>query len=195
MNLAFIHIPKNAGNTVRQALNLRNLAITEKWKKPKLTEGHVSFGHTPLRVALDLMSDEFRNDAYIFTFSRNPFDRAVSIWAFQGKRRQWFAPNNENFLEYTKLMEEKSKEHLVLRQQSYWVLDNWYELSFVGRVEDIDEGLWTVADAAGLTIDRVPVANSTVHKPYQEYYCPQARDNVLKAYEIDFETFGYSTEL
>jgi len=193
VNLAFIHIPKNAGNSVRQALNLRNLAITEQWNYPFVETGNVSFGHTPLKKALELMADDFKRTSFKFAFSRNPFDRAVSMHAFLGKRDKPFEMTPESFLNFTEWLCASHETNLVTHAQTTWLEGG--KLNYVGKVEAINECLQAIADAVGLTITEVPKANTGRHGPYQGYYCQKAIDNIVKIYRCDFDKFGYNKKL
>ena len=82
---------------------------------------------------------------------------------------------------------------IITKTQCFWLED--VKLNHLGRVETIEKDLHKIAKLIGNTVNTVPIANPSKHAPYQEYYTPQARDNILKLYECDFKTFEYSEEL
>ena len=193
MNCAFIHIPKTAGKTVRKALDLRPATITERNHNPYVTKGRISFGHTTFKEAFTMMSDEFKENAFKFCFSRNPFDRAVSMYVFLNQSVEGFTPTKKGFLDYTKLLLIERDRKIVTRTQCHWIENT--EIDFTGKVENIADDLHHIADKIKVTITEIPVLNTTKHAPYQEYYYQETVDNIVQLYKDDFKRFSYSTTL
>ena len=84
-DLLFIWIPKTAGTAIFSALNL---AMGMQKRKGYLdylnfpNKGCVTFGHVYLLnlLHLDIVSKKYFDSAYKFSFIRNPYHRAISLF-------------------------------------------------------------------------------------------------------------------
>ena len=182
-NSIFIHIPKTGGITVEKTLDLYVARSTDTYIDVvnKHKEGHISIGHmsyTILSIA-GLIPIEFQN-VFKFCFCRNPYDRAVSLYAYETTIKKL------TFLEFTK---ERLGKYFASYPQYYWT--NTVDMDFIGRFESFEDDFRTVDAILGKDITDIPKLNSTDHKPYQEYYCKESKELVEKYYEKDFEVFGY----
>jgi hypothetical protein len=73
------------------------------------------------------------------------------------------------------------------------------QVDFVGKVESFDRDFKRVYEHVGAeNVARsemhAPV-RSTSHKPWHDYYTPEITESVYRAYERDFDRFGYPRAL
>lgn len=154
MKGVFIHIPKNAGTSIKSIL----------------PNDCVSFKHHPAKNVKNLIEDY--QDRFSFAFVRNPWDRLVSLYEFSRKRalnkkrtnldwaksifndsnKYYIALFNGDFNQFVqKLLQykficnyKKSPFHGHIQgwQQKEWVSENGKIIvDFIGRFENIKEDM------------------------------------------------------
>ncbi|MDX1509873.1 MAG: sulfotransferase family protein [Nitriliruptorales bacterium] len=149
--------------------------ITVLLRKPPIDLGGTE-DRRPLGALLD--EDPARRDFYIFTFVRNPWARAVSVWkdkvinVNEDKAKAILRPFKglepgmpfEAFVEFLVNdpggQDNKANPHWV--SQHHFLRDSDGELAadFVGRVENIAEDFAVVAERIGLPATNLPVLNT-----------------------------------
>jgi hypothetical protein len=72
-------------------------------------------------------------------------------------------------------------------------------LDFVGRLESFDSDFSRIFDHAGAgealrSATRQPV-NTSTRRPWSDYYTAELADLIYRAYERDFDRFGYPRSL
>lgn len=189
----FVHIPKNAGQSIRRIL-----------------PPHCAcFKHRPIQKSLKLPDFD---DRFKFAFVRNPWARMVSLYHFK-KQRAIFKLNHPNgplrvqkeflpyyleddfagFIKFFLSMSDVCGRHghCPSWQQKEWlVIDDKISVDFVGKVENIQEDFQKVAEALGI-YQPLPWVNKSVHESYEEYYDTESKDLISRAYADDIELFGY----
>lgn len=135
---------------------------------------------------------------------RNPYSRAVSCWQF------FTVPGSISFLDWTfqRLKCGFFDVQIEARPQSFWYdLCQW---DHVIRQEHINEDFQKFLAGLGDSVKQItlPVLNATNSewtnrlnkktsrdRPWQEYYCDKAKENVLELYQADFSSLStyYST--
>lgn len=166
------------------------------------------------------MVDEY----FTFSFVRNPWDRAVSMY----KYLPYSLPFKRFILE---MLGDRLWKH------KYWFVGPQWEflcdasgevgLDFIGRFESFEEDFRTVADRVGLPVRTLPHTNrsmpeisswerlraikkgllcrdpvylasaigqKTWFSDYREYYDDETREFVNQLYKKDIDFFGYSFE-
>ena len=165
----FIHIPRTAGTSLRKALDIKKPRLRKYWT------GIITLGHkSNLRLP---------DDAFTFSFCRNPYDRAVSMWAFNNKVRNL----DISFTEFCRELDNWTWGHRIRLPQATWV-DG---IDFVGYFENLEEDFGILCDKLGIERRPLPHENATEHGPWQEYYTEETQRIVLSYYAVDFGRFGY----
>jgi chondroitin 4-sulfotransferase 11 len=203
-NSVFIWIPKTAGTSVYEMLGSPPLLKSAHLIRTRFANKDlVSFGHVDYAqlVREGYVSEEFDSSAYKFAFSRNPYDRAVSLYFYLQQVGRLSA--EVRFLGFVRQLSEQpckaiglynSIDFSVCNPQSTWL--DGVNPDFVGRVESLQGDIAVVLDALGIqNAESVPQLNTTSHRQYQDYYCPESRDIVEHLYDVDFVGFGYAKGL
>lgn len=196
----FVHIPKTAGNSINRIFGI-------DW------ENHKDLA----RYAQETRAVEFES-YFKFAIVRNPWDRLLSDYNFQKKKRR----------------DKKSKLHLfsergLVRSFSEWIdavladpfhypphawgadvsdgLHRWspqidwvtlngrVAVDEVLRLEDLDREFPRVCKQLGVSCSRIPKRNSKFHWHYSFYYDESTRQKVTDYYSADIKRFGYSFEM
>lgn len=148
-------------------------------------------------------------DAYVFTFTRNPYDRLVSCWADKLHRPKVY--NNFNFMEagfkhkmafdafvdkVIKVPHYMANEHyiphyknLVLDGELLVPVDNIYKFEHLS-----DHFNNIVRPNVNPNLPMLTHVRRSSHKSWQEYYNEEIAEKVYNYYKKDFEMFNYSKE-
>lgn len=185
----FIHIPKCAGSSINQELNLKSLGFS---------------GHSPASC-----HSEFLANYFSFTFIRNPYDRIASAYKYFRKLKEghrWYkrnkiisdAASKMSFIEFVnhvkdfqKLMtrEEGSFESGIHFQPFYYFLDEPVE--YIGRFENIQHDYFNIMSRLSLPLKTLPKTNSTNNSNYRQLYIEESKNTVYNIYKEDIEKHNY----
>ena len=168
----FVHVPKNGGQSVERALGIY----------PKMENMH-----RPLFLV-------DKGDRQAFGFVRNPWDRMVSLFAFNqswdvghGDFKAWltkgryFGDHDENWPGHPPHQ----------RRSQMWWLDG---CDFIGRFENIDDDFLWACHAFGMVTGSLPHINDSNHDHYSIYYDDESRAFVAEHFAPEIERFGYKFE-
>lgn len=154
MELAFVHVPKTGGRTIRGTNNLLivpalqcHLTFAERYRRGE-TEGKFSFA-----------------------FVRNPWERLHSWWRHA---MHWRSMTFEQYVlghartEHYVHMTRLFTEHLIA-QQEVWVEADEAKMDFIGRFENLQGDFNTVCRVAGapaLTLGHENISPVAKEYPY-----------------------------
>jgi len=186
----FIHIPKCAGISVATAMY-------GKQQSP---------AHLKLVNYKILLPKNTFNEAYKFTFVRNPWDRVVSAYEYflRGGRvahdKKWaedvlyrYKNFDEFVVEWVREENIWKKEHFAL-QSSFVTLNGKLAVDFVGRYEEIGSDYEKLRGILNLG-KPLPVINKTLgRRPYQNYFSDKTAAIIERVYLDDIQLFNYSFE-
>ena len=181
MTAVFIHIPKTGGLSIREALS-----ITEYCNYARLQReysGFITFCHWFLPELQE--RGLAPKDAFTFAFCRNPYDRAVSMWAFN---------NRENgldltFPEFCRGLNDWRWGWRIRRPQAEWL--DGVDLDFLGSFENLEQDFGILCDMLEVERRPLPVVNATERGPWQDYYDAETQGIIRAYYAQDFERLGY----
>ncbi len=197
----FIWIPKVAGNSIKDSLNISKIMKAKRLRKFK-NNGDITSSHFDINMLRKkgVISDEFWEKAFKFAFVRNPWDRIVSLCTYirGNKRHKVFEPYQKDM--DLKKMTQYLKNGIPpigfynarglsqANQQINWIPD---DIDFIGRYENLQSDFDKICDKLDIGRRKILHINKTNHKNYWEYYTDEIYDVVTKFYKDDIERFGY----
>jgi len=190
----FVHPPKCAGKSVEKCL-------FNKEPIPGSADHRMIWEHKAI------IGSEF-NQFKSFAFSRNPFDRLVSI--YEWKRHQYNGAPETRVSFKTWIMNQEypdkwnyqkpplsvsnGKYHTDRLQSDYMFDPNTGKLclDFIGRTENICND-WKIICNDILKEDiTLPHLNKSTRMDYKEYYDQEMKDLTYKLWEKDLDLFKYT---
>jgi Sulfotransferase family len=217
--LIYVWVPKSASNTIKQFLSALETGAPPP--PELLFNRRCSGIKSPTQVGISTFHRLANSAATLrFSFVRNPYARLVSAWAdkyrdkpliagdlFTDKYREYRAsigrplPDRPNetmsFAQFVEFAIATADRHVDV----HWQLQNeflampGFKLDFIGKVETFRDDFSRVLDHVGAgdklrEVVAVPLHRSQ-HRPWQDYYTKSLADRVHRAYESDFDAFGY----
>jgi len=198
----FIWIPKTAGTSIADAAGAVKVKSRHLMKYRFVNRGIVTFGHMDYAalVAAGRVSPAFNARAFKFAFSRNPYDRAVSLFAYF--RRQGKIAADTSFSAFWRCIADKGCDPVGIYNVRGFSQCNpqvrWIEkvtLDFVGAYENLEADAARLMARLGLPGTAVPHLNPTRHDDYRRYYDGRSRTVVREWFAEDFAFFGYPDTL
>ncbi len=182
----FIHIPKNAGTSIGEALF--NCGTTGHWK------ANAYYWSNPQKY-----STYFK-----FAFVRNPWDRLVSAYYYlqQGGKnlsdQKWAEKNLARHQTFSSFVDNwLSKDniytwgHFVPQHEFITVSNLDIQLDYIGRYENISEDFKKVAERLNIK-NTLTMTNTSKHPEYKKAYTVRTQRKVEQLYEKDIEILNYS---
>lgn len=190
----FVHIQKTAGTSVRRMIKGRKA------------------GHSTAQEYIAKLGYAKFKRYFSFTFVRNPWDRALSIY-FQ--KRQWY--HHESYKAAKKVRAATPLLDVQRRDFNDWLVGNedgsvpivggfvlFFRgqahmlkhrggicVDFVGRFERLARDWDVVRRRIGVSKPLVRDLGKTKHDKYARYYEPRGIEVVRRMFAEDVETFGY----
>lgn len=198
-NAVFLWIPKTGGTTLYSCLPAPKLKTTSSIRRRFPQRGIVTFGHMDYRALLGegYVSQHFDKSAFKFSFVRNPYERAVSLFFYL--KRAGALGSEESFLSFCRHLVECGCEPIGLynvrglsqcNPQVRWI--ERLDMDFIGRVENLADDCQVIFSELGLGMPELPWLNVTNHEyNLWDAYCSESLDMVESYYAEDFEQFNY----
>lgn len=184
----FIHIPKNAGQSIENVF-LKLLGLTWETRAPLLLRENDNENLGPPRLA-HLRAEEYLNYKYIsedlfdnyfkFTFVRNPWSRMISFYKYLGySKKMDFKTFLVKHFE-TKIFKEK---YWFVRPQVEYIYSSSGDLlvDFVGRFENLNEDFDKVCKRLSINNVKLPYINSSNNKI--DKHKTYSIENLLKSFK------------
>tara|TARA_B110000495_G_C22903606_1_gene527373 strand:- start:386 stop:964 length:579 start_codon:yes stop_codon:yes gene_type:complete len=182
----FVHVPKNAGCSISNALGRSVEVINHDRRK------------SDFRYFKD---HNLSKKTFSFAFVRNPWDRVVSAYSFVKKGgvnagdkadRDKYLAQYSSFSEFVKNFDDSILEQIHFVPQYKWICgDNGDVIvDFVGRFENLREDFNTVCGVIGVKAE-LPHSNKGKHKHYTKFYDAETEQVIAEKYAKDIEYFEY----
>ena len=174
----FIHIPKNAGTSIRNSFNINGYDKKVVSKR---------YPHSTCSEIKKYIGDNIWNEYYKFSFVRNPFDRLVSFYHFHKSDQYKHKVGRERA--YTQSFKDwviDTKDKNVIQTQSDY-LDE--QINFIGSFENLQEDFNLVCNQMDISPYKLPHYNQSQHDSWDTYYDDELTDFVLNRYQKDFINF------
>jgi len=184
----FIHLPKNAGQSVRNTLF------------ENLLPGHMKVYMYQLIFPKRIFDSYFK-----FAFTRNPWDRLASAYMFMKgggaheKDRLWSEKTLTKYDSFENFVKNGLRNHEIqswphFRPQVDFLRgqNGKIELDFIGRFENLQQDFNHVRDHLGLSGELLFINKTkTKREPYQTYYSDELREIAARFYKEDIDVFDY----
>lgn len=199
----FIHIPKNAGNSLKV------------WLKEHQAEYDDQENHCTLTQAKSIWPDL----GTTFAFVRNPYSRTVSMFQYIGQHAERRILEKKS----TNLVEDLRTVSIYKKGFDYWLnclydltsefpehtsiatvhgistwprrapQSLWLEgLDVAIKIEELDSKLSQIEELTGCkSRSSFKIINSSNHTDYRTYYNEQNKKIVTTMFAQDFENYGY----
>lgn len=224
----FVHVPKAAGQSIEYFF-LQRLGLEPKSRLPLLlgpnhepSIGPPKLAHLLARdyVKHHYLSQELFDRYFKFAFVRNPWDRIVSLYKFEGFSQFVRFDGYVNRYLSRKLWTDQTR-FWSIRPQADYVLDEQGQLlvDFIGKFENLRADFHTVCQHLGLAGEDPPHRNALPqetnfrrayhtlkrnpelmlkifgrrdrHSHYRDYYSESSRQIVGELYAQDVALFQY----
>lgn len=192
-DVIFIHITKTAGTSIRKAFN---------FNRPNRKEGLRKHYHA--REAINLLGTHVWNQAFTFTFVRNPWDRFFSFYRYKKSKQQTMtSPNDpikiDDFRTWafgtfkTNYDQLKPQQLKNFAPQADWVQyeDGTSAIDYVGRYEELQSSFEYLCKRVNIDATLPHLIKSEPRLNYRDYYEKDLIDLVAEIYGIDITTFNY----
>jgi hypothetical protein len=206
----FIHIPKNAGSSVQDAL-MRCEPVP--WVQRAIWRAFMAFGsgyqtitigrignrhgrgwfagvyngHATAGNMRALLPGQIFDGYFKFAIVRNPWDRCVSRYEYYRKLVK--PPAGQQLKSFAEFLEWD------FQPQKRRIADDDGKLlvDFVGRVENLENDLDHVFQTCHLPLKAsdVKTLNTTERRSFRDYYDAHTRELVREKYKDDVVSFGY----
>lgn len=195
----FIHIYKNAGTSITNAL--RPFAASQ-WKNQVsriLNRFHIStqFGPQPFpdhSTALDLikaMGKENFKSYFSFAIVRNPWDWQVSLYKYMLKNTAHHQHElAKSFGSFDNYIKWRCAEEVRFQKDFIYSEDGELLVDYVGKFETIDADFQKICSQIGISAS-LPKLNVSNSKPYRDYYTKETEELVRKTFHTDITLFKY----
>lgn len=198
----FIHVPKNAGQSIEQAF-LADIGLSWRNRAPLLLRPKVDCDNdTPPRLAhltgsqyvdLKYITPKMFSSYYKFGVCRNPWDRAFSLYKYLTNQSKPFT----RFVKEDYEIEIYKKRYWFSMSQAKFLLDesNKPVVDKIIRFEELSSGFEEVARKLRLKTTNLPHINkskSLAKIDYREAYCEESKKIIADIYADDIELFDYS---
>jgi len=185
----FIHIPKTAGMAIASAIGIKSAS-------GKIDPKH--FKGFEIKNILERNNDSIDN-YFTFAFTRNPWDRLLSLYFYCHKGSEMFGMKKRRFNGSFEDFCRMAYSEQYFRNYAIYPLHyipqvrfiDGAKIDFVGKFENLQEDFNTVCDKIRIPQKKLPHKNKSGHKHYTEYYNDETRAIVAEKYAKDIERFGY----
>lgn len=218
--LVYIGVPKAASTRIRRTLAIIDGRFMRALKPSRRSMYRGPYG--PRNITIEtlyrLATDP---DVLRFSFVRNPYARVVSCWAdkFAGKplvrgdvsidlylaiRREIDtnlpagADRTLSFPEFVAFATAtaKARHDIHMQVQDDILRMPGIQLDLIGKVETFEEDFVRVLDyvnaSDAIRREAAVAINESDHNDWPSYYTSDLADRIYRAYECDFDRFGYT---
>ena len=196
----FIHIYKNAGSSITEALKPL-IAKEWRWKinliLHKLKVSALDLQPFPTHVNTQEVIDQLGKDIFDSYFSfaivRNPWDWQVSLFKYMQKEEGHHQHELANkFQCFDQYIEWRCAEDVRFQKDFIYSSEGELLVDFVGRFENLEQDFTEICQRIGIPSIQLPRINVSNTKPYRDFYNDKTREMVRATFEPDISLFNYS---
>ena len=199
----FVDIPRTSSSSIRAELTSHFGNVHGKLKlfEEEYAAESVFPGHQPARKMRHVLGDSAWRDIFTFTVVRNPWDRAVSLFAY--RRRVGDIPGEWTFREYVRRLAEADSTTEGFKYYGYrwgasdFIVDDDGQIivDYVARFETRSDDLKVIGGRIGLDrLGDLAIQGTSQGLHYGQSYDSETADVIRNLYRRDIELFGYEFE-
>jgi hypothetical protein len=179
----YLKFPKNGGTS-----------LLRHWIGQNYSGRVYHYGDTPDEFDkwLEDITDEELQEYFIYTISRNPYDRFISQYVYI------YGDNDvKKTCTHAKLDNEPDpiRRHHFMSQSELCLTADMFD--YIGKMESFEESLEVLSKQLSCILEDVPNTNksSRTKSDYSDYFDDNLLRLVNERYKRDFEMFRYTMEL
>lgn len=204
----FIHVYKNAGTSIQNALlpfvaNRYQKVINQALRYfdkdgNRFLSLYLPRAPHPVHFRASELIHEIGRDAFDSYFSfaivRNPWDWQVSLYKYMLREPRHFQHKLIKELgSFDKYIAWRCANEVRLQKDFVCSKDGDLLIDFVGRYENLNNDFEKICSRIGISAT-LPKFNVSNNKPYQQYYNKNTADLVRQAFAPDIQFFNYEYE-
>ena len=218
--LIYIAVPKAASTRIKRTLARAEGRLSRSLKPSRRSKYRGPYGPRNMTIG-SFFRLARKPDTLRFSFVRNPYARVVSCWAHKFADKPlvrgdsfidaYLAIRHEidadlpagvdrtlSFAEFVVFAAAtaKGRHDIHLQAQAEILSMPGIELGLIGKVETSDADFVRVLDhldaSDEIRREAAVVINESHHDAWPTYYTPELADRIYRAYECDFDRFGYT---
>lgn len=149
--LLFVHIPKTGGSSVERFFGMNQPDRLMSGDAKHNIDG-IKFASQHLRARdLENLYPDLVKKYYMFTFVRNPYDRVLSEYYYNHKKRNF---NSEEFEDwFFHFYKAPWKDHKLSQTDYVYDETGYTPVQWVGKLETFEEDLWGLCKLRGSNMD------------------------------------------
>ncbi len=195
----FIHIYKNAGTSITNALmpfvaNKWQRAVSRVMRKLRIPlpfDPQPYADHINASELIDKIGMDYFGSFFSFAVVRNPWDWQVSLYKYMLKKNSHhqheFVKRFSGFDEYIRW---RCKEEVRLQKDFIYSGDGKLLVDYVGRFERIEQDFGEICSRIGISAS-LPKLNVSNSIPYRRFYNEETKELVRQAFAADAALFNY----
>jgi hypothetical protein len=200
-HLLFLRIPKNASSSIMKVLGKRNIAqryekeLQESLNKTIYKDFFTATHARPHELLTVISSIEL--DCFSFAVARNPWDRAVSMYHFAkklGLGNLFGLDNGLSFERFCEVLQSRDgdRSFMPVFKQTEWTHGS-IKVNEILKFENLSEDFSAMVKKHHIKdiSPDLPHINSTVHKPYRDYFNSNTQKIIKKVFEEDCDRLRY----
>ena len=173
----FIHIPKNAGTSIRNSLDIQGYDKRVVRRR---------YPHYTCQEIKDYCGNKVWNTFHKVSVVRNPYERMVSYYHFH-KSPQYRHPATAQKMEFSEWLHNGLDSRLCRTQSEYLNID----INQIIRYESLQEDFNLFCDNIEIPRYTLPHYNTSEHKSWEHYYTKELKEFVYGIFQVDFDRFGF----
>ena len=184
----FLHIPRTGGTLIENKLR-------EKYSQDYY--GIDKMGLSKQHYMLDkLISNKDKNNIFVFTFVRNPFDRILSSYL------NWTINNTPNFDKYIDMVKKVVENKLYLYKGAINTNDishyipmtsmiGNHKLDFIGKFENYENDIKKLSEISDMAnLNEIIIKKRNID--YRTFYNERNKKIISELYKDDLKEFNYT---
>ena len=198
----YIHVYKVAGTSIRTVLqqyddlNYSDFPLVENIKfylgKRIPLFSRWAMDHINAQKIKDNLQEKIYNSYFKFAFVRNPWDWQVSLYHYMLQYKEHpqhkIISKMKSFDEY---VEWRINHDMGLQKDFLYDANGKILVDFIGKFENLQEDFNTICSRIQINLTALPLANSSKHTHYKDYYNKHTKDLINNAFQKDIEIFKY----